>query len=73
MTMTAYEAYEYARDIVKGKYPDGEEAISKSPYYSYAYAMYILEGRFPQGEKAISSEIEYLLDYNAMLRKKGEI
>jgi len=56
-------AYEYARKILKDKFPEGEEAMAKSPIYSYQYAKNILKDKFPLGEKAISRSSKYSYDY----------
>ncbi len=50
-----YYAYWYAKDIIKGGFPEGEKAIASNPKYVYCYARDIIKGQFPEGEKAISS------------------
>lgn len=46
-------SFMYARDIIKGRWISGEEAIAKSSYYSYFYAKEIVKGRWSEGERAI--------------------
>ena len=48
-----YYAYEYARYVIKGRFPEGEKAIASAPNYAYSYAYFISKGRWPEGEKAI--------------------
>ena len=43
----------YARDIVKGRWKNSEESISKSQIYSLRYAECVLKDRFPEGERLI--------------------
>ena len=39
----SFYSYWYARDVLDGPFPKGEEAISKDPQYSYLYAKNILK------------------------------
>ena len=41
--MTPQEAYDYAHDLIQGRWPAGEPVIAKSPKCSYLYAYKILE------------------------------
>jgi len=56
-------AYRYARDIIKGRWPEGEAAIAKSPAFSYEYARYVIKGRFPEGEAAIAKSSAFSYEY----------
>jgi len=40
-------SYIYARDVIEGRWEQGEAAISKSAYYSYLYARDVIKGRLP--------------------------
>jgi hypothetical protein len=51
-------AYRYARNIIKGRWPEREAAIAKDPSPAYAYARDIIKGRFPEGEAAIAKDPE---------------
>lgn len=48
-------AYRHARFIVKGRWPDGETAISGDPWWAYMYANDVVNGRWLEGEYAIAS------------------
>lgn len=48
------QAYYYVKDVVCGRWPMGEEAISKSYTHSFLYAREIIRGRFELGEAAIA-------------------
>lgn len=37
-------AYLYARDILKGRYPQGEKIIAIDPYHSFWYARDVIKG-----------------------------
>lgn len=62
-------AHYYARHVLKGPFPLGEEAIAKSAWYAYWYARYILEGPFPAGEAAIATNPEWALAYATTVLK----
>ena len=49
-------AYEYARDIIDGRWQEGEEAIKKSSQLAYQYARYTIKGRWPEGERIIKKD-----------------
>jgi hypothetical protein len=50
------QAYWYAKDIIKGRWPEGEAAISKHPYWAYYYARDVIKGRWPEGESTIAKD-----------------
>src|SRR5574343_449557 len=56
-------AYYYARDIIKGRFQEGEAAIAGNAYYAYLYARDIIKGRWPEGEKAIASSANFACAY----------
>lgn len=51
----AYICYYYSTDVIRGKFEQGEESISKDAWYSYLYASNVLGGRFVLGESTIST------------------
>ncbi len=61
-------AYEYARDVIDGRFPEGEKTIAKSAGYSYVYARDVLKGRFREGEKAIAADQAHASMYARILR-----
>jgi hypothetical protein len=67
-----YWAYWYARNIIKGKWPEGEEAIKKHPASSYRYAYYVIKGRWPEGEEIISTDIGWHRIYEIYIFKKED-
>ena len=50
---TAQKAYQYAKNILKRRWKEGEKAIGSSPYYAYQYAKFVIKGRWPEAENAI--------------------
>ena len=42
----SYCSYFYARNIIKGPWKRGEEAINKHPEYSFWYALYVIKQPF---------------------------
>ena len=61
-----WTALYYATKLIKGRFPEGEEAIAKEPIASYKYATEVIKGRFPEGEAAIATSpgcAAYAVDY----------
>ena len=48
-------AYVYARDVIGGRFPEGEATIATDPYVAYVYARDELKGRFPEAEASIAT------------------
>ena len=46
-------AYEYAKEVVGGRWPEGEDIIATDPAKSILYAGNVLDDRFPKGEDTI--------------------
>lgn len=49
----------YARDVLKGRWPEAEPLIARDPMCSYLYARDVIKGRFPEGEPAIEASVLY--------------
>ena len=62
-------AYYYARDVIKGSWPEGEPAIATSPKWAYNYARNILKRRWPEGEPAIATSPIDAYDYARLVIK----
>ena len=56
-------AYFYAKNTIKGPFPEGEAVIAKNTYWSYNYALQVIEGRFPKGEAVIATDPYCAYDY----------
>jgi lambda repressor-like predicted transcriptional regulator len=56
-------AYFYAKHVLKGRWPAGEEAIAKDAFASYEYATDVLKAGFPAGEEAIAKDARYAYFY----------
>ena len=63
-------SYYYARNIIKGPFPEGEAAMATDPYYAYMYARDVIKGRFPQCEPVIAKD-PFCAYYYAMDVIKG--
>jgi len=50
-------AYDYAMDVIEGRWPEAEETISKS-LLACSYAIYIIKGRWPEAEGTIANDPE---------------
>jgi hypothetical protein len=49
-------AYWYAKDVLDGRFPEGEAAIATDPYWAHWYALNVIKGRFPEGEAVIATD-----------------
>ena len=49
-------AYHYAKDVLNGRFPEGEAAIAKNTWIALYYATQSTKGRFPEGEAAIAMD-----------------
>ena len=56
-------SYFYAKDILKGRFQDGEKLIATNVSYACSYACYVLNGPFPLGEKIIATSAYNSLYY----------
>lgn len=56
-------SYRYAKDILCGPFPAGEEAISTHTYCSFGYAKFVLKGPFKKGEDVIADDGHYSFRY----------
>lgn len=52
------EAGLYARDVIKGRWPEGEPVIAKDPVWAGIYAAFAFKGRWPEAEATIASDPE---------------
>ena len=68
-----YWAYLYAKDVIKGRWPEGEPVIAREPVLACGYALCVIQGRFPKGEPAIARDPHSTKDYlNAFPEAKLE-
>lgn len=49
-------SYHYAKNIIKGRWPEAERYIIKHPYYSYSYSRDIINGRWLEAEDVIKTD-----------------
>ena len=64
--MTPEEAFNYARDVIKGRWPEGEPIIMQEPksaYWLYQYARGVIKGRWPEAEPIIMQDPEWAYWY----------
>ena len=53
---TAWDAYMHARNVVGGRWPEGEAAVAQEPHAAYRYARNVVRGPWPEGEAAIARD-----------------
>ena len=61
-------AYLYAKDVIKGRWPEAEKYIIKSPSVAYWYAREVIKGRWPEAEPIImeSAQGAYYYAHNVI-------
>jgi hypothetical protein len=60
-------AYQYARDVIKGRWKEAESIIIKDSFYAYRYAKDVIEGKLPESmhnQMLIAGIGEYKYDQN---------
>lgn len=50
------KAYNYALNVIKGRWPEGEATIAKHPMWAYLYAKNVIGGRWPEVEPTIAKD-----------------
>ena len=63
----AYMLYQYALNVLRGRFKEGEATISTDALSSYLYARFVIKGRFLEGEEAIATSFSYNRHYNDFL------
>jgi hypothetical protein len=48
-------AFYYARDVIKGRWEQGEPIIATAPQWAYSYAISVIKERFELGEATIAT------------------
>ena len=56
-------AYEYARFVLKERWPEAEPIIMKNPDYAYRYARDVINGRWEEAEPYIMKDPTYAYCY----------
>lgn len=50
-----YRSYRYAKDVIKGRWPEAEKSIMLDPYSAFMYATELMGGRWPEAEPMIKT------------------
>ena len=58
-----YWAYFYALNVIKGRWPEGEEFIIENPFFAYIYACNVIKGRWPEAEQTIKKDMFWYYEY----------
>jgi hypothetical protein len=58
-----FSSYNYARFVIKDRFPEAESVLIKDPQYAYLYAKDVLKGRWPQDEE-IGQQAEEIIMKN---------
>jgi hypothetical protein len=65
-----FYAYDYAKNVVKGRFTLGETMIAKDDLCSYRYAIEVIKQRFPLGEISIIKNKIFIYRYQQLLKCK---
>jgi len=57
--MTPQAAYEYALNVIKGRWPEAETSIMTSPEWAYWYAFSVIRGRWLEAEATIKTDPKF--------------
>jgi len=60
---------DYAKDIIKGRWPEVEHIIARNPQASFYYARYVLKDRFLEAEMNIIKDICWITPYASAIIK----
>lgn len=63
MALDPQIAYLYALRVLRGRFADGEGAISRSPEWAVRYARFVIRGRFPRAERFIARSPRWCYEY----------
>jgi hypothetical protein len=65
-------AYYFAKEVVKGKWEQGERAISKTPRTAFYYALVCLDGPFDLGRYTIEQSHQFKYRYSRLVKCWGK-
>lgn len=51
--------YWYAKDIIKGRWPEAEPVLAQHPGWAREYARNVIKGRWPEAEPVIASDPDW--------------
>jgi hypothetical protein len=54
--MDALNAYHYARDVIQGRWKQGEKIIAADAHFAYKYAKDVIKGRWIEAEPTIAKD-----------------
>ncbi len=57
-------AYHYALNVIKGRWPEGEEIMKSDPFFAYWNSVYIIKDRWFEGEEAMKKNDKIWSVYN---------
>jgi hypothetical protein len=55
--------FDYADQVIKGRWPEAEKFIIKNPDFALRYAIQVIKGRWPEAEKFIIKNPDFALLY----------
>ena len=58
-----YWLYWYARNVIKGRWPEAEPVIAKNCVVTCGYVYHVIKGRWPEAEPVIAKNLYYACLY----------
>jgi hypothetical protein len=49
-------AFEYAHEVIKDRWPSGEDIIAQDSQWAYWYARFVIKDRWPEAEPIIAQD-----------------
>jgi hypothetical protein len=68
----AWEAYLYAKYVLKGQFPEAEPIIAQDARSAFEYAYFVLKAPWPEGEPVIAQDLTYVQLYAKNVLKTPE-
>jgi hypothetical protein len=64
----AERAYDYALNVLQGRWPEGEHLIRRDPELAYSYVRDVIKGRWPDGEPVFREDPVWARKYKDFLK-----
>ena len=68
LNLTPNQVYNYALNVIKGRFTEAESVITQHHYWAYLYACHIIKGRFLEAEPVIKNSA-WEDGYNQLMEK----
>lgn len=63
----------YARNVIKGRWPEAEELVTTDPYLAYEYALHVIKGRWIEVEGILATCKPVWMSYCEEFNINGDV